>query len=175
MFRPDCEKLNAVKKKWVRKSKEQNLKDCKNEHSRSSNNAINEFVKSLNWKGNIVNSVFLDSDVHVHPITNLVLEFGIEDYFDITMFRRVSKGWNTAVMNYLHQNLHVACWFKLQSCLMLKPQECHYAELKEKCADAMIRSLHQLNDIDAFDPKTDLLIVTKIISILYRAKEEHHA
>ena len=39
----------------------------------------------------------------------------------------------------------------------------------------MIRSLHQLNGIEAFDPKTDLLIVTKIISILYRAKEEHYA
>ena len=85
----------------------------------------------------------------MHPITNLVLEFGIEDCFDMTMFRRVSKGWNTAVMNCLHQNLHVACWFKLQSGLMLKPQEHHRAELKEFHADAMIRSLHQLNEIDS--------------------------
>ena len=57
------------------------------------------------------------------------LEDATEDFFDMMDFRLIAKGWNIAMMNYLHENLHVACWFKLQSCMFLKPEEYHNGSL----------------------------------------------
>ena len=77
-------------------------------------------------------------------------------------------------MNYLHDNLHVACWCKLQSCMLLNPWEHHLCNLTSFHVEVMIRSLKHLHKIDVFNARTDLSLMPKIISIRYRVKEIHH-
>ena len=77
-------------------------------------------------------------------------------------------------MNYLYDNLHVACWFKLQRCMLSNAGECHLCILPPYCAEVMIRSLKHLHKIDEFNARTDLLLTPKAMSIIFRVKEIHH-
>ena len=78
-------------------------------------------------------------------------------------------------MNYLHENLHMACWFKLQSCMFLKPEEHHNVSLVPGHAVVMIHSLKHQHIIDEFNAKTDLLLTSKITRIIFKVKEFYHA
>ena len=134
--------------------------------------STNKLWKSVTLNESNLCNLLFRVDGFMNQITTNVFEHLIEDFFDLSNLRLINTGWNVAVIHYLHQNLHVACWFKIQSCCFLKPQEHNNCKLSSFDADVVIRCVQELNEIDEFDPKTDLLIVPKTISMLHKVKDQ---
>ena len=151
--------------------------DTKNQKKNSLSNDELSFIESARKH---INYVILGSELFqvkcaMQHVETKILEHAIEDFFDAMIFRLISKGWNIAMINCLHENLYVDYWFKLQSYIFLKTEEHHGGSLAPYHTEAMIHSLKYLHIIDEFNAKTDLLLMPKITSIIFKVKELHHA
>ena len=78
-------------------------------------------------------------------------------------------------MNYLHKKITVACWFELQSCIFLEPHDHDNGFMNHNFGEVMTQCLENVHNMPQHKADTDLKLVPKIASVLFKVREEHHA